>query len=664
MPPGKPSNQLIIADKAFPIDWPTYTFRDEGGYNAHSLTCDMRITSKCGPGGAPHSPAAGLSGKVNRFRKRHIGERSVAAAQAVIKQFVIHLDGCASAEMCFNVLHNERGLSCHFILDNDGTLYQTLDLIDCGYHAAGLNESSIGIEISNRGDAKKDPGYYDRATGNLKRDVVACSINNSKYIAYDYTKPQYEAMYALGKALARYLPGIKLHYPQNTSGAPEWGTLYPGDESGVQLRSSYSGYLGHYHITQRKWDPGPFDFKKFMSKLSGRRSFPVGLRGEPRVEVPEAPPLTSSDERDDYLRTFQAYYDNNELEGSGGFFPVGPLDHHQLYHGGIHLHVQRGANVVAPIAGKIIMARNGQTVLGVGSPNFVLIQHSEKVGAEQLNFYSLYLHLAEEKLDGKKDERLKWMMSDGWADAPRNKYFPLDPPEPVQAGDVIGHVGVAGPEGEAQVHWEIFTLEPTAVQKIDTRGFWKFYSGANDQRFCTNKEILGKIEKRKDGVITQEELFDHFRGDPAEREWTHYAVTNHYSEWSVEPDWKLSLADAPDKVRRPRRQREIDQMFEEQILPLLWWTEDSAQRLNLPREARVYSYHPVSFLRWLNDLVGQRQVETTRKATAEDYLTATGTAQLDIDDKEGTSFVNEADLAVIPPSQKLQLPDIIDGYGD
>ena len=30
--------------------------------------------------------------------------------------------------MASSVLQNERGLSCHFLLDNDGTIYQTLDL--------------------------------------------------------------------------------------------------------------------------------------------------------------------------------------------------------------------------------------------------------------------------------------------------------------------------------------------------------------------------------------------------------------------------------------------------------------------------------------------------------------------------------------------------------
>ena len=63
----------------------------------------------------------------------------------------------------------------------------------------------------------------------LKRDLVTCMINNEKYIAYEFTKPQYEAMEALGKALAKYLPGIKLDYPQSSPGVQNWGTLEPLD---------------------------------------------------------------------------------------------------------------------------------------------------------------------------------------------------------------------------------------------------------------------------------------------------------------------------------------------------------------------------------------------------------------------------------------------------
>ena len=46
----------------------------------------------------------------------------------VIDTVVLHYDACGSSSRCFHILHNLRGLSCHFLLDVDGTIYQTLDV--------------------------------------------------------------------------------------------------------------------------------------------------------------------------------------------------------------------------------------------------------------------------------------------------------------------------------------------------------------------------------------------------------------------------------------------------------------------------------------------------------------------------------------------------------
>src|SRR5262249_17972803 len=122
--------------------------------------------------------------------------------------------------------------------------------------------------------------------------------------------------------------------------------------------------------------------------------------------------------------------------------------------------------------------------------------------------------------------------------------------------------------------------------------------------------------------------------------------------------------DAPEYKKKPLRAKEIEQMYEEQILPTLWWTDDVGKRLGWPNESWVYTYHPVSFLRWLNDFVGAKAVEVSHKATAEDMKKASSKAKVDIDDKEGTSFVNEQELAEVKIKDQLQLPDMVDGYGD
>ena len=61
------------------------------------------------------------------------------------------------------MLHDVRGLSVHFMLDLDGTIYQTLDVKEQAWHATIANGRSIGIEIANIG------AYPSRRTGPLDR---------------------------------------------------------------------------------------------------------------------------------------------------------------------------------------------------------------------------------------------------------------------------------------------------------------------------------------------------------------------------------------------------------------------------------------------------------------------------------------------------------------
>ena len=63
----------------------------------------------------------------------------------------MHYDVCGTSERCFQVLHDSRGLSVHFMLDIDGTIYQTLDLKERAWHATISNSRSIGVEIASIG---------------------------------------------------------------------------------------------------------------------------------------------------------------------------------------------------------------------------------------------------------------------------------------------------------------------------------------------------------------------------------------------------------------------------------------------------------------------------------------------------------------------------------
>src|SRR5207244_6344491 len=136
-------------------------------------------------------------------------------------------------------------------------------------------------------------------------------------------------------------------------------------------------------------DPGPFDFKKFISKIRGKMVFPISIGGAEKPDLPE-----SADQVEDLA---DQLYQNNEEEGEGGYYPVGPLGQSRLWHGGVHLRAERGTPLYAPFAGKVVAARMTDDC-PIGSRNFVLLRHQVAVGAVSVPFWTLLFHL-----DGERD---------------------------------------------------------------------------------------------------------------------------------------------------------------------------------------------------------------------------------------------------------------------
>ena len=92
--------------------------------------------------------------------------------QNVVNQFVIHFDVCGTSRRCFEVLQDRRVLSVHFMLDIDGTIYQTLDLKERAWHATVANTRSVGIEIANI-------GAYPLERSQTPRQVVSARLRGA-----------------------------------------------------------------------------------------------------------------------------------------------------------------------------------------------------------------------------------------------------------------------------------------------------------------------------------------------------------------------------------------------------------------------------------------------------------------------------------------------------
>jgi N-acetyl-anhydromuramyl-L-alanine amidase AmpD len=192
---------------------------------------------------------------------------------------VIHYDSEGLSRRCFEVLQKRR-LSAHFLLDLDGTIYQTLDLRERAYHATIANSRSIGIEIANIGalgpdERAKFAEWYQRDPDGTLRvvpparleepgiraadfialparpDLVNGIINGRQLEQYDFTPEQYTALVRLTAALHRLFPRMALDCPRDAQGQVIAGKLSPTEFE------HFRGLIGHFHIQANKVDPGP-----------------------------------------------------------------------------------------------------------------------------------------------------------------------------------------------------------------------------------------------------------------------------------------------------------------------------------------------------------------------------------------------------------------------
>ncbi|MFM8469052.1 MAG: N-acetylmuramoyl-L-alanine amidase, partial [Limisphaerales bacterium] len=173
-----------------------------------------------------------------------------------------------------------RCLSVHFMLDLDGTIYQTLDLKERAWHATTSNTRSIGIEIANigafsPGQQRMFEEWYQRDDSGWPRVVIPSrsgdtGILTPNFIArparrepvlgpvqgrpmqqYDFTPDQYAALVKLTATLCRVFPNLRCDYPKDAAGGLITSKL-PNDDL-----NKYQGIHGHYHNQTNKVDPGP-----------------------------------------------------------------------------------------------------------------------------------------------------------------------------------------------------------------------------------------------------------------------------------------------------------------------------------------------------------------------------------------------------------------------
>jgi len=178
-----------------------------------------------------------------------------------VRLFVNHWDVCLSSRSCQNVLE-KRGISVHFLIDNDGTIYQTLDIQHGAWHAGSerVNRASVGVEMSNAYYPKYQDWYKRNGFG--ERPIISGARVHGEELD-DFTgfyPVQIEALKALWGAI-HDSAGVELKTPTN-----QFGTTSKSYEQEAKY-GKFSGFVSHYHVSKNKIDCAGLDIKKILDEL-------------------------------------------------------------------------------------------------------------------------------------------------------------------------------------------------------------------------------------------------------------------------------------------------------------------------------------------------------------------------------------------------------------
>ncbi len=394
---GDNDKSIIIADQLFELagDLKVITFKDVGGYS---------FPAKRAKAMAEHGSSL--------FADRRIPKKGTLKTYddlvGNVKQIILHTDLTRDSKKCFDVLVG-RGLSTHFMIDWDGTIYQGCDPLYAAFHAGEHNNDSIGIDLNNKMvNLTREPGApaydpkHERIAEMSKKEYRRpksgrMRINQGRVQAYGYTDAQYQSLIELLKVLCD-----QLEIPRECPFDPK-GEIVPD----VLEDTGFSGFIAHWHVAADRWDPGPgFDWQRVFYGLKGEfNSFPVELTADKNIKTLLEPAKVKAYAED--------YYANNELSPSGGWYPIGL---NQTWHGGVHLHGNKGDNVLAMFDGVLVAARFGKEAAKLGHNNFMILKHTVPIppktkGAEpkKFEFYSLYMHLAPVDFSALTADSPKWV---------------------------------------------------------------------------------------------------------------------------------------------------------------------------------------------------------------------------------------------------------------
>jgi hypothetical protein len=161
---------------------------------------------------------------------------------------VTHWDATLSAASCKRILE-KRGISTHFVIDNDGTIVQLVDTQDVAWHAGirRVNKASIGIDFSNAVYTKYNKAYSKKGFG-MRPVISGWRVHGWRPKPFLGAYPvQVDAYKALLEALHKHY-GIPLECPLDDDGSLLTRIHKPSK------RAKFKGVVNHYNLSKKKWD--------------------------------------------------------------------------------------------------------------------------------------------------------------------------------------------------------------------------------------------------------------------------------------------------------------------------------------------------------------------------------------------------------------------------
>lgn len=190
-----------------------------------------------------------------------------------VSQFVLHHSGGDGRDpsTMYRTLWYDRGLSVQFACEDDGRVWQFLDVKEAAWHAGKHNGCSVGVEAALFPLVDQDPHYYDpdnlQKRGNLPHARRVEVIHGRPLRVYVMPAAQVQALARLVAgtwAALRHETGLpQFEAPPKF---PRSAGVIPMEE--IEAPLLHAGMLGHLHCTAAKIDPVGFPWLDFEQAVA------------------------------------------------------------------------------------------------------------------------------------------------------------------------------------------------------------------------------------------------------------------------------------------------------------------------------------------------------------------------------------------------------------